>query len=298
MQIIKHKNIFLAVSTAIVVIAALGVILLGFKPGIDFTGGTLWQVELVEKEVSRQELSNWLQGELAFEQVSITQPSSGGYQIRTTELTETEHQEALEQLTTEFGPVTELRFESLGSAIGKELRDKALWAFLINLLAISAYIAYAFRKVSFPISSWKYAAVTLITLFHDAIIPMGLFAFLGYFAGIEIDTNFIVAMLVVVGFSVHDTIVVFDRIREKLRLSNVSKKGFANLVNESVNETIARSVNTSITLIVVLVALYMIGASTLSYFVLAILVGTLAGTYSSIFVASPLLVVWHDRAKK
>jgi preprotein translocase subunit SecF len=195
-------------------------------------------------------------------------------------------------MRTKFGAFTELSFESIGASIGAELTRKALWAFVINLFAISLYVAYAFRKVSHPVSSWKYALITLATLFHDGLIPVGLFAFLGYFMGIEVDTNFIVAILVVIGFSVHDTIVVFDRIRENLRIGKASED-FGALVNRSINETIARSINTSLTLVIVLAVLFILGAASLKFFVLAMLVGTIAGTYSSIFVASPLLVVWQ-----
>jgi preprotein translocase subunit SecF len=212
-------------------------------------------------------------------------------------MTELSHQDFNRRLKTAYGDFTELSFESIGATIGSELTRKALWAFVINLVAISLYIAYAFRKVSHPVSSWKYAIITLITLFHDAIIPVGLFAFLGHYLGVETDINFIVAVLVVIGFSVHDTIVVFDRIRENLRLGS-NKTDFAELVNRSINETFARSINTTLTLIIVLVALFILGALSLKYFILAILVGTIAGTYSSIFVASPLLVIWQESKAK
>jgi preprotein translocase subunit SecF len=197
-------------------------------------------------------------------------------------------------MTTKFGAVEELSFQTIGSAIGAELVNKALWALGVNLFAISLYVAYAFRKVSFPVSSWKYAFITLITLFHDALIPVGMMAFLGHFLGVEIDANFIVAILLVIGFSVHDTIVVFDRIRENLRRSGgAAKANFADLVNTSIHETFARSLNTSLTLIIVLTALLVLGTGSLHYFILTILVGTIVGTYSSIFVAAPLLVLWN-----
>ncbi|MEK7641173.1 MAG: protein translocase subunit SecF, partial [Patescibacteria group bacterium] len=159
------------------------------------------------------------------------------------------------------------------------------------LLAISLYVAFAFRKVSKPVSSWKYGIITLITLFHDALVPAGMFAVLGRLLNLEVDTNFVVAILVVVGFSVHDTIVVFDRIRENLRIAGSNVGDFSSLVNSSINQTFARSINTSLTLILTLVALYFLGPAALQYFVLTILVGVVMGTYSSIFIASPLLTV-------
>jgi preprotein translocase subunit SecF len=160
------------------------------------------------------------------------------------------------------------------------------------ILGISLYIAWAFRKVSAPVKSWKYGIVTLVSLFHDVSIPAGFIAILGKLKGVEIDTNFIVALLVVMGFSVHDTIVVFDRIRENLLLKRGSKVDLGAIVNFSVNETFVRSVNTSLTLILVLIAMLFFGPPSLFYFILTMLVGTVFGTYSSIFVASPLLYLW------
>jgi len=175
------------------------------------------------------------------------------------------------------------------------LKTKAMWAIVLVLIGISLFIAWAFRKVSEPVKSWKYGIVTLITLVHDVSIPAGLLALLGYWKGIEIDTNFIVALLVVMGFSVHDTIVVFDRIRENLTLNRGRKFDLGDIIRFSVKETFTRSVNTSLTLILVLVVLLAFGPPSLFYFILTILVGTIFGTYSSIFVASPLLYLWQRR---
>jgi preprotein translocase subunit SecF len=180
-----------------------------------------------------------------------------------------------------------LRFESIGPVVGAELKSKAIWAFILVLFGISLYIAFAFRKVSYPVSSWKYGIATLICLFHDAVIPAGLYAWWGSVKGLEIDTNFIVAILTIMGFSVHDTIVVFDRIRENLIVHKGKK--LDEIINISINQTFARSINTTLTLVIVLLALYLFGAPTLSYFILLILIGTIIGTYSSIFMASPLL---------
>ncbi len=187
----------------------------------------------------------------------------------------------------------ELNYETIGPAVGNELRGKAAWAFLGVLIAISLYIAFAFRHVSRPVSSWKYGFVTLATLFHDAVIPLGIVAYLGHAQGVEVNTNIVVAILVIIGFSVHDTIVVFDRIRENIRLEKSSSFGFGSLVNRSMNETMIRSINTSLTLMLTLTALLLFGSANLFYFVLVILIGVVMGTYSSIFVASPLLVLWN-----
>ena len=217
--------------------------------------------------------------------------------VRFEDISEDRHQEYLRRLTGDFPEARELSFQSIGPTIGAELRERALFALVLVLVAISLYIAFAFRKASRPVTSWKYGVVTLVTLFHDIAIPAGLIAVLGSTHGVEIDTNFIIALMVILGFSVHDTIVVFDRIRENL-IHAKNKHDLHGIVNSSVNETIARSLNTSLTLIVVLVALLLFGPVTLTYFTLTLLVGVTAGTYSSIFVASPLLTVWYDQGSR
>ena len=218
---------------------------------------------------------------------------SGIFALTLQQLTDKERQEHLEALRAKYGidKVQDIDFSSISPSVSEEIKNKALMAIMLVIFGISLYIAFVFRKVSRPVSSWKYGIVTLITLFHDVIIPAGVFAALSYFMGATLDVNFIVALLVVMGFSVHDTIVVFDRIRENLQ--RIKGKHFAEIVNTSINETIRRSVNTSLTLIVVLIALYFLGPVSLKYFVLTMLIGTTAGTYSSIFVASPLLVLWQ-----
>ncbi len=299
MNIIKHKWFFLGFSILLIAASVYGIAMYGLQKGIDFTGGTLWQIDLPEG-VTKDEVAAFVADDLALIDAVVTEQENGsGFNIRAKEIKEAEHQTYLKQFSAKFGPVQELSFQTIGAAIGAELVNKALWALGINLFAISLYVAYAFRKVSQPVSSWKYAFITLITLFHDALIPVGMMAFLGHYLGVEIDANFIVAILLVIGFSVHDTIVVFDRIRENLRRSgSVAKEHFGNLVNVSIRETFARSLNTSLTLIIVLAALLVLGAGSLYYFILTILVGTMVGTYSSIFVASPLLVLWNRKAGK
>ncbi len=296
-NVIGHKRVFLSISGLLVIASVIVIAVFGFRPGIDFVGGTLWQIKFSDSAISRETLAESLKTKLQREDAIITTEGGGSFLIRTLEVSEADHQKYLEQIKTELGAAEELRFETIGAAVGGELRRRAIWAFVLVLLAISLYIAFAFRKVSRPVSSWKYGVITLVTLFHDALIPAGLFALLGRFLNVEMDTNFIVAILVVMGFSVHDTIVVFDRIREHLRVSGFGgKTDFNTLVNNSVNQTMARSINTSLTLILVLIALYFLGAPNLGYFVLTIGIGTIVGTYSSIFVASPLLTLWRKRS--
>lgn len=300
MNVIGHKYIFLSLSGLLVAAAVLALSAFGLKQGIDFTGGTLWQIVVPGQRLTTPaEIHQVLAADLKLDDALVTVAGDSRFLIRLKETSEADHQRYLAAFRERFGALDELGFESIGSAIGGELRRKSLWAFFIVLAAISLYVAFAFRAVSRPVRSWKYGIITLATLFHDALIPTGLFAYLGWVAGTEIGVDFIVAILVVMGFSVHDTIVVFDRIRENLKLTpppdRPEKNGvFAALVNRSVNQTFARSINTSLTLVLVLAALYLLGASALRPFTLVILVGAIVGIYSSIFVASPLLVLWRS----
>lgn len=192
--------------------------------------------------------------------------------------------------------IVEKRFDSIGPAIGSELKSNAIWAIGIALVGMILYIGWAFRKVSYPISSYKYGVVADIALFHDVIITLGVFSFLGHFYNVEVGLPFVAAILAVLGYSVNDTIVVFDRTRENLLRSGIDD--FEEVVNKSVNETMTRSVNTTFTTLVVLFSLYLFGGESIRYFVVALMVGIFFGTYSSIFIASPLLVTWHNYTQK
>lgn len=292
MDLIKYKFVFIGVSAVLTVLAVASMVGFGYKQGIDFAGGTLWQIKFAQEGATTLKISELLAAN-NLEGVTVRQAGNvNEFSIRANEMTEEQHMNLGAQLKQSLGSFEEMSFASIGPAIGSELRSKSITAFLLVLLGISLYVAFAFRKVSYPVNSWKYGIVTLITLFHDALIPAGAFAFWGWKYGVEVDTNFIVAILVVIGFSVHDTIVVFDRIRENLLLAK-DKNNLGGIINISVNQTFARSVNTSLTLVLVLVALYLFGAPSLSWFTLMILVGTVTGTYSSIFVASPMLTFFH-----
>ncbi|BCX15994.1 MAG: protein-export membrane protein SecF [Candidatus Parcubacteria bacterium] len=297
LNIISKKYLFLSFSGILILTSLVGILLFGFKLAIDFTGGTAWQIKLENKDVSASQLKDFFASQLKVENPLVLEEiSSRSFIVRLPHLSEQQHQEYLSALTEKFGKVEELRFGSIGPVIGKQLREKSIIATLLVLLGISLYIAFSFRQVSFPVRSWKYGVITLVTLFHDVLIPSGVVAYLGHFKGVELDVNFVIALLVIMGFSVHDTIVVFDRIRENLLLKK-GTKAFDEIVNDSVNQTLARSINTSLTLILVLVAMLLAGPASLKLFVLIILIGTVVGTYSSIFVASPLLTIWQRFGK-
>ena len=296
-NVVGNRKIYLGISGTLVLAGILIIAIFGFKQGIDFTGGTLWQFKLGEAG-GLDQVSSIFQNDLKIQDLRLTQDSASGvFFARLPNLGEADHQSYETALKGKFPKFEEMSFESIGPSVGADLRQKSILAMILVLIGISFYVAYAFRKVYQPVSSWKYGFVTLLSLFHDVAIPAGLLALLGHFKAIEIDTNFIVALLVVMGFSVHDTIVVFDRIRENLLLYR-TKKEFGEIINDSVNQTLARSINTSLTLILVLLALLILGPANLHYFVLTLLVGVTTGIYSSIFVAAPLLYVWHKFSAK
>lgn len=298
MNVIKKRYWFLGFSGLAVAVAVAALVVFGLKAGIDLMGGTQWDIAFrAAPHATEADVRAALAGAGQTE-TSVKKTSDGTFIVRFPNVTEETHHALAQALEQKFGALDEKSFSSIGPAIGSELRKKSIWAIVLVLFGISLYIAYVFRKVSRPIQSWKYGVVTLLTLFHDVVIPAGMLAILGRFMGIEIDTNFIVALLVVMGFSVHDTIVVFDRIRENILLARGKTFDLGDLIDRSVHETFQRSLNTSFTLFLVLLAMLVFGPASLFFFVLTMMVGTIFGTYSSIFVASPLLYVWEKLGER
>ena len=298
LNIVGKKNIYFTISGVAVGAAIVVIVIFGFKEAVDFSGGTLWQFKMNSGSADISSVKKVFQTDFAHEEANVNYDAQNDiFLVRLKEIGEEDHQKFLQVLSTSFEGFEELSFQSIGPSIGSDLRRKAIIAMILALIGISFYIAYAFRKASKPISSWKYGIVTLLTLFHDIAIPAGLLALLGHFSNVEIDGNFVVALLVVVGFSVHDTIVVFDRIRENLVLYRAKKK-FSEIISESVNQTLARSVNTSLTLLLVLISLYFVGPANLHYFILTLIVGVTTGIYSSIFIASPGLLIASGKSIK
>jgi preprotein translocase subunit SecF len=291
MNIVGHKKIWFTLSTILVGIALVSIATFHFKESAEFKGGTLWEFTVPAQSLSSTDVENEFVNNLHIVDAQTNYDSTNhSFLVRFGMVTEVAHQADLTDLKAAWPSFQELSFQSISPSVGASLLENAIIAIILVLIGISLYIAFAFRKASRPISSWKYGWITLLTLFHDVAIPAGLLAILGHFNNVQIDSNSIVALLVVMGFSVHDTIVVFDRIRENI-INHRGKTPFATIVNDSVNQTIARSINTSFTLILVLLALYFMGPADLRYFVLVLLVGVITGIYSSIFIASPALVV-------
>jgi len=298
-QFIKYSKLWLTITTIIVIVSIGLVAIWGLKPGIDFTGGSLLEVEFSQTMPDVNAVRASLQGG-EHKNAIVQATGANGLIIRTGFLSEEEHQKMLTELTNKFGTeentIDEKRFETIGSSVSKTLRERAIWAIILVNLGIISYIAYAFRKVSRPVASWKYGAIAIFALIHDVLLVMGVFAVLGHFAGTEIDIAFVVALLTVLGYSVNDTIVVFDRVRENL-LHHKSDT-FGETVNYGLNQTVMRSINTTLTTLLPLLALYFIGGATIKNFSLALLIGIASGAYSSIFIASPLLAVverWQVR---
>ncbi len=297
MNIIGHRVIYYTVSGAFMLASIAALVVFGLPLGRDFTGGSLLELRYDGERSAIGEIQEMLaiQG---FPKALVQPTGSKGFIIRLPSMSEEEHQALAQALGINTDPprVFEERFDSIGPVIGEELKRNAVVALIVAIVGIILYITWAFRKVSKPISSWKYGVVAVVALAHDTIIPAGVFAILGYGYGVEVDMLFVTALLTILGFSVHDTIVVFDRVREHLRREGVAD--FATLVNQSVNETLARSLNTSLTVVLVLGAILFLGGSSTFYFVLALLIGVVIGTYSSIFIASPLLVTIERLRRK
>ena len=294
-RIIQHRKIYLAFSSLLVLASIVVLSLWGLKLGIDFTGGSLAEISFEESRPDNQAIKEVL-AELELGEIVLQPAGEKGLLIRMKAIGEPTHQAIVGLLNQKFGQIEEKRFESIGPTIGQELRRKALWAMGIVLIAILLYIAWVFRRVSKPVASWKYGLSAVLALAHNILIVLGVFSVLGHFWQMEVGTPFIAALLTILGYSVNDTIVVFDRTRENL--FKAPTENFEEIVNQSVNQTIVRSLNTSLTTLFVLSAIYFLGGETIKYFALALIIGVIVGTYSSIFMASPLLVVWQRWKEK
>ncbi len=291
MFIATHRTLFFWITGTIMSVAIGAIFFFGLPFGIDFSGGSLMQISysnnrpalsIIKKEVATVPLG----------EVSVRETGSNAVSIRTRTMTPDEHTAVLSALSQNNTSVTELSYTSVGPSLGAQFANKAIWAIFGVALAIMLFIAFAFRKVSKPVSSWIYGFAVIVILIHDLIIPAGLFAIMAHFTGVEVDALFVTALLALLGYSVNDTIIIFDRIRE--HLSNNEKTGlketFETTVGKSISETFTRSINTSLTVVLALVVLVMLGAATTKVFALVMLVGVIAGTYSSILLAAPLLI--------
>lgn len=295
MFIVEKRKIFFILSSLLIIASVLALIFWGLNFGIEFIGGSLMEGGFNQTRPSNDEIKNVL-GDLELGDIVVQPTGDRNIILRMKDIDEATHQEVVVKLNS-LSAFEELRFESIGPIIGHELRSKAVYAIIIALIVILIFIALAFRKVSFIVKSYKYGLLAIVALFHDILIVVGVFAVLGKFLNVEIGVPFVAALLATLGYSVNDTIVVFDRVRENLLISQ-GRESFEELVGRSLKQTVIRSVNTSLTTLLVLLAVLFFGGSTIQYFVLALVIGVVAGTYSSLFIASPLLVSWEARKRQ
>ncbi len=298
MQIVKPRKIYFSISAALIIVSALSLGFWGLRLGIDFTGGSLMEVEFLEERPDNQVIQEKLAGlpedkqGLIIGKVNLQPTGQKGLILRLRDIDEPTHQKILQGLG-QFNSVIEKRFESIGPLIGQELKQKAIWAISLALIAIILYIAWSFRKVSRPIASWQYGLVAIIALFHDIFITLGFFSVLNHFREIEIGLPFVAAFLTILGYSVNNSIVIFDRARENLLRTNWTD--FGQVINDSINQSLTRCLNTALTTLFVLLAIFFLGGETIKYFSMALVIGIIVGTYSSIFITSSLIVSWYRR---
>ena len=296
MFIIRHRNWFFALTGLIVLISLVFLGVFQLHEGIDFTGGTLAQISYDGTPPSASLLQQNLT-DAGFKDFSLRAYGANGYTLRAQTLTDDERANLASYFTAQGAGAHVDSLNEIGPTIGAQLRKDSITSIGLVLLCILLFIAFAFRKVSKPVSSWVYGLIALITLLHDVIVPAGFFALLGHLTGAQVDTLFVTAILTVLGFSVHDTIVVFDRVRENLRINQEKnrKENFEETAGRALSQTFTRSINTSLTVLLTLLSLYFLGPQSTQTFALTLLVGIIAGTYSSIFLATPLLVEFGMR---
>ena len=290
---IKYSKIYYIFSVILIVGSVFSLLFFGLKFGIEFTGGSLMELEFQNERPSIDKIEKSIT-DFNLGEITIQPVSEKGLLLRLKEIDQETHQKIISKIN-EISLVNELRFDSIGPVIGQELKQKTILAIILALIAITFYIAFAFRKVSRPIASWRYGITSLVALFHDVLIPLGIFSLLGKFYNVEITIPVVAALLTILGYSVHDTIIIFDRIRENLLRGRF--QSFAETVNWSLNQTLSRSINTVLTVLIVLFAIFFFGGTTLKYFSLALIIGITSGAYSSICIAAPLLVSWLGERK-
>lgn len=286
----KYKWLYFLISGLVLVPGIISLVLFGLKPSIDFTGGTLIEMQNVKCKLQNDNIK--LKNLLEKEKISVGTIQSSGENaclMRLKPISQTDNQKLMTALEKEFKDISQTRFETVGPTLGAEFLRKTLIAASLAILAILGYVAYAFKNLKFGVSA-------ILALIHDLLVVLGIFAILGEVVGVEVDTLFVTAILTTMSFSVHDTIVVFDRIREAARRN--PEVAFEDLANKALTETMVRSLNNSLTLFFMLLALLLLGGESTKWFIFALLIGTISGAYSSPFVATPLLIILDKFFKK
>jgi len=285
-RFMKYRLLYFLISGLVIIPGVISLLTWGLKPGIDFTGGSLVEFSVKAKKGKSVKASDIekIFDENKIEVGAVNKTSKGSYLVKTEPVKRSEKDKALAEIEKNYGEVSETRFETVGPVLGKELLAKAIWGVVLAAGFILIYVAFQFKDK-------KFGVCAILAMFHDTLMLLGIWSILGHFFGVEVDVLFVTAVLTILSFSVHDTVVVYDRIRESKKLN--PSVNFEDLVDKGVNETLVRSLNNSMTIIFMLVALLLMGGETIKWFVLALLIGTISGTYSSTFTAAPLLVVWE-----
>jgi preprotein translocase subunit SecF len=286
---LKYSKFYFAFSGVLMLASILGLVFWGLNLGIEFTGGSLLEVKFQVPAPSVSQIKQSLAPLNLAEFQVLSRGDGETFLIRAGELSEKQHQQLLENLRSLGVPFEESSFQVVGPVIGKELKNKSLTALIIGLLGVVFYVSWVFRRARTLVRAWQYGAVVLVTLFHDVLITVGIFAILAHFYNYSVGVPFVASVLMILGYSVNDTIVVFDRIRERL-MKTKKVADFKGLVGKSLREVLARSLNTSLSTLLVLIALILLGGETLIVFTLVLIIGIIIGTYSSLLIAAPLLL--------
>ncbi|MFY9457766.1 MAG: protein translocase subunit SecF [Candidatus Spechtbacterales bacterium] len=286
---LKYRKYFYILSGTLITASIFSIALFGLRFGTDFKGGSMMELSFEGERPSHEKVQKaFLDFDLG--EIIVQDTGERGLILRFREVSATLHEGLLNKLKT-LGGFEEQRFESIGPVIGKEVQHKSFWAMGLVLLMILLYIAWAFRNISYPVRSWVYSVIALLALFHDILVTIGIFSLLSYFFPMEVNVPFVAALLTILGYSVNDTIIIFDRIRENV-LRQGSTFDFGAVIEGSVRQTFVRSLNTSLSVLIALIALFIFGGETISSFILALIIGVVAGSYSSLFLAAPLLFSW------
>jgi len=288
----KIYSFMFFVSIVITVAALVLLAIFGLKFGVDFKGGSVLEISFNENQPSQEEIQRTLSSFNFISGSSVQLTENKGAILRFGDINESQHQEILNRLMEEFKGTEEKRFDSIGPVVGAELKRKSISALVLLFIAIIVYIAFAFRRLSSVLSPWAMGGAAMVALIHDIAIPAGVFSFLGHYYGVEISAVFLAAALTILGYSVSDSVVVFDRIRENVL--RYGKDNFGAKVHKSILQTLSRSINTSLTTLFSLFAIYFFGGESVKMFSLALIIGVFFGAYSSIFVASPI-IVWMSK---
>jgi len=297
MSLLKPAKFFLGLSTALVITSVILFIVPGPKLSIDFTGGTLMELRIPE-DTTKDHISEVIaqfESDPALGNVAITTTKDSSVLLRMRDISNEEHLALLKYFQSEIGQVKEMQFTTIGPTVGESLKERSIWALTIASIAIVLYIAFVFRKIPRKLSPWRFGIVAVITLLHDVLITVGIFVIISHTTSFEFDTLFITALLTILGYSVNDTIVIFDRIRDNLG-DQGRKEDFASVADRSLSDSVTRSINTSASTLIMLCSLFILGSESVRWFVLALIVGTVIGTYSSLFLATPLLVYWKKKS--